>query len=132
MAGDWDREYIAREFNKARGGGVSRTGGGQRIHVKVRGDDGESRWVGVPAGRLDGITSAAQGGTAHGYRDRAGIDSRADSALLSIESIMEDRSIPSAVRLALIAEIMDSEPILTDGSPAAHSVRREIAAKRGQ
>jgi hypothetical protein len=127
-----DAEYIAYEFNKARGTLAGGTGGEEKIHVKVRGDDGESRWVGVPAQRLDAITAAASGGPDNGYRDRAGIDNRANSALLSIERIIADRSIPAAVRLVLVAEIMNEEPVLTDGSPAARSVRREIAAKRGR
>jgi hypothetical protein len=60
-----------------------------------------------------------------GYRDRAGIDSRANSALSAIELIITDYSIPSAVRLALIARRMTQEPILTDGSPAAYTVRAQ-------
>lgn len=49
-----DAEYIAYELNKARGG--------ERIHVKVRGENGESRWVGIPAGNLDDLIAAAQKG----------------------------------------------------------------------
>lgn len=52
---NWDREYIAVEFNKARGG--------ESVQVKVRGEDGESRWVRVPAANLDALIEAAQIGT---------------------------------------------------------------------
>jgi hypothetical protein len=63
-----------------------------------------------------------------GYTDRAGIDSRANSALLRVDSVIHDYEIPSAVRLALVAEIMAGEPILTDReSPAAFTVRAELA-----
>jgi hypothetical protein len=58
-----------------------------------------------------------------GYKDRAGIDSRANSALTSIDLISAMTHLPSAVRLALIAEILAGEPIMTDESPAAHEVR---------
>ena len=64
-----------------------------------------------------------------GYRDRAGIDSRANSALLRIDAVSCAYTIPAAVRLAMIADIMESEPILTDGSPAAYSVRDELAVR---
>jgi hypothetical protein len=60
-----------------------------------------------------------------GYTDRAGIDARANSALLTIEAIITDYGIPAAVRLVLVAERMAQEPILTDGSPAAYTVRDE-------
>jgi hypothetical protein len=64
-----------------------------------------------------------------GYTDRAGIDSRANSALCRIELILADRATAPAVRLALIAEVMAGEPILTDtGSPAAFTVRAELEA----
>jgi hypothetical protein len=58
-----------------------------------------------------------------GYTDRAGIDSRANSALTRIDLISNMVHLPSAVRLALIAEVMAGEPIMTDESPAAHEVR---------
>jgi hypothetical protein len=58
-----------------------------------------------------------------GYRDHPGIDSRANAALIRINRIADDVSIPSAVRLLLIAEVMGDEPIQSDGSPAAHEVR---------
>jgi hypothetical protein len=61
---------------------------------------------------------------ASGYTDRAGIDSRANSALGRISRISAMTHYPSAVRLALIAQVMAGEPILTDtGSPAAYEVR---------
>ena len=63
-----------------------------------------------------------------GYRDRAGIDSRANSALLRIGMVSSMWHIPSAVRLVWIAEIMASEPILTDNAPASYTVR-ELAAE---
>lgn len=50
-----DAEYIMYEFSKARGKG-------DKIHVKVRGEDGESRWVGIPAANLDDLIAAAQKG----------------------------------------------------------------------
>lgn len=61
-----------------------------------------------------------------GYTDRAGIDSRANSALLCIDMIQEMKHVPAAVRLVLVAEIMAHEPILTDTqSPAAYEVRAQ-------
>jgi hypothetical protein len=67
----------------------------------------------------------------HGYTDRAGIDSRANSALLAVEAIIADRHIPSAVRLVLVAQRMAREPILTDDqSPAAFAVREEASRYR--
>jgi hypothetical protein len=65
--------------------------------------------------------------TASGYRDRAGIDSRANSAMIQIDLISAMVHIPSAVRLVWIAEIMANEPILTDGAPASYAVRRQAA-----
>jgi hypothetical protein len=65
-----------------------------------------------------------------GYRDRAGIDNRANGALLAVEAIILDTSVPAAVRLLWVAERLGQEPILTDNSPAAHAVRREGAARR--
>lgn len=59
-----------------------------------------------------------------GYTDRAGINSRANSALGRITRIAAMLHYPSAVRLALIAQVMANEPILTDaGSSAAYEVR---------
>ncbi len=49
-----DGEYIAYEFSKARGG--------ESVQVKVRGENGESRWVRLPAANLDGLIEAAQKG----------------------------------------------------------------------
>ena len=65
-----------------------------------------------------------------GYTDRAGIDNRANGALLRIERIIAMRNeYPSAVRLVLVAQVMAGEPILTDtGSPAAYEVR-ELARR---
>ena len=63
--------------------------------------------------------------SASGYRDRAGIDSRANSALGTILIIAENTSIPAAVRLALIARRIECEPILTDEAPAAYTVREQ-------
>ena len=72
---------------------------------------------------------AIQKRTAHGYTDRAGIDSRANSALLAIETILTDYTTPSAIRLVLVAQRMATEPILTDQeSPAAFEVREQAAA----
>lgn len=59
------------------------------------------------------------------YADRHQIDNRANSALLTIEGIITDRQIPAAVRLLMVAERMAEEPILTDGCPAARSLRRD-------
>ena len=61
------------------------------------------------------------------YTDRAGIDARANSALLTIEAMLADRRIPAAVRLALVARRLEREPILTDTSPAAYTVREAAA-----
>lgn len=60
---------------------------------------------------------------ASGYTDRAGIDSRANSALGRIDRISAMTHYPSAVRLALIAQVMAGEPVLTDTAPAAYEVR---------
>lgn len=80
--------------------------------------------AGVAAAReLDAEVSRSEK-THNGYRDRAGIDSRANSALLTLGAVISDTSIPSAIRLLRVAERMQSEPILTDGSPAARTVRR--------
>lgn len=123
------QRFIAAEFEYTRPTGV--VPHADTFRIQVRSESGASKWLSVPADRFDAVKSAAVGATGDGYRDRAGIDSRANSALLGIEAIIEDRSVPSAVRLALIAEIMAEEPILTDGSPAARSVRREIEERRG-
>ncbi len=68
-----------------------------------------------------------------GYTDRAGIDSRANSAMITIDMISAMVNIPPAVRLVWIAEVMAGEPILTDcSSPASFTVRtqaREIKSK---
>ncbi len=61
------------------------------------------------------------------YTDRAGIDARANSALLTIEAMLAGRRIPAAVRLALVAKRLAAEPILTDTSPAAYTVREAAA-----
>ncbi len=67
----------------------------------------------------------------HGYTDRAGIDSRANSALGAIEAIITDWHIPPAVRLVLVAKRMAREPILSDDqSPAAFAVREEASRYR--
>lgn len=59
----------------------------------------------------------------NGYTDRAGIDNRANCALLAIRAIAEDVTLPAAARLLMIAERIETEPILTDGSPAARALR---------
>lgn len=64
-----------------------------------------------------------------GYTDRAGIDSRANSALGRAELIITDWNVPPAVRLVQLAELMAGEPILTDDSPAAHAVREEARVR---
>lgn len=122
------QRFIEAEIEGARPDGIGPYG--DTFRVQVRSESGASKWLSVPADRFDAVKAAAVGSTGGGYRDRAGIDSRANSALLGIEAIIGDRSVPSAVRLALIAEIIAEEPILTDGSPAARSVRREITERR--
>jgi hypothetical protein len=63
-----------------------------------------------------------------GYTDRAGIDARANSALFTIQHIIDRTHVPSAVRLALIAQVMAGEPILTDTtSPESYKVREQLA-----
>lgn len=126
---DDGQRFIEREMESARPDGIGPYGDTFRMQTHSTG--GRTKWLSVPAERFDAVKSAAVGATGGGYRDRAGIDSRANSALLGIEAIIGDRSVPSAVRLALIAEIMREEPILTDPSPAARSVRREITERRG-
>lgn len=68
---------------------------------------------------------------AHSYLDLPGLTSRANSAMLRIEMIMARTDVSSAARLALIAGVMVNEPVLTDGSTAAHIARRE-ARQRGE
>lgn len=65
-----------------------------------------------------------------GYTAMAGITNRADAALLEIERIIGDTSVPSAERLVMVARRMLAEPILTDPSSAAHAVRRNVTARR--
>lgn len=64
-----------------------------------------------------------------GYSDIRGITARADFALLKIERIISDTSVPSAERLVLVAQVMAAEPILTDRCPAAYSARRNVTAR---
>jgi len=59
------------------------------------------------------------------YKEALGLTNRANSALLKIERILERRDIPSATRLALVAQTMKSEPILTDDGPGAVVACRE-------
>ena len=61
----------------------------------------------------------------HSYRDAPGLTNRANSAMLRIEMIIARTNIPSATRLALIATVMQGEPILTDGSVGAISARKD-------
>lgn len=61
------------------------------------------------------------------YRDSPGLVNRANSALITIERIAADRSIPSEIRLVLIAQRMAQEPVLTDDSTAAARARRDAA-----
>jgi hypothetical protein len=65
------------------------------------------------------------------YRDLPGLTNRANSAMIRISMIMERTDVSSAARLALIAHVMAGEPVLTDGSTAAHIARRE-AKSRGE
>jgi hypothetical protein len=80
-------------------------------------------------GKLEAALAARRAEPAPGgYTDRAGIDSRANAALLAIDVISADYAVPAAVRLVLVAQRMAQEPILTDtGSPAAYAVREEAA-----
>lgn len=85
----------------------------------------------------DAYRAAFNGQRTSGYADRAGIDSRANSALLRASMIIDACHVAPAVRLLQLAELMIGEPILTDQSPAAYGVRREAAtlravAERGQ
>ncbi len=66
-----------------------------------------------------------------GYTDDAGVTNRANSALLRIEHIMDQRHVPSAVRLVWIAQVMKDEPILTDGSSSAFRARRDAKSRKG-
>lgn len=59
------------------------------------------------------------------YRDLPGLTNRANSALLTIEHIAACDWIPSPVRLALIARVMDTEPVLVCPSVAAIKTRNE-------
>lgn len=62
------------------------------------------------------------------FRGEPGLTARADGALLHVELILADRSIPSAARLALIAARLREEPVLECESPAAGRARRSAAA----
>ena len=64
----------------------------------------------------------------YGYKDAPGLTNRANSAMIRIEMIMARTNVPSAARLALIATVMQDEPVLTDGSVAAIRARKD--AKR--
>jgi hypothetical protein len=66
------------------------------------------------------------------YRDAPGLENRANSAMLTIESIINDTALPSSVRLVLIAHRMSSEPVLTDGSVAAISARKKAGTWRSR
>lgn len=122
------QRYIEAEIEGARPDGIGPYG--DTFRVQVHSEGGRSKWLSVPAERFDAVKAAAAGTAGGGYRDRAGIDNRANSALLGIERIISDRSVPAAVRLALVAEIMAEEPVLTDPSPAARTVRREVKERR--
>ena len=61
------------------------------------------------------------------YINEASATNRANSAILRIDHIIHAVSIPSSARLALIAEIMLSEPILSDTGVGAIKARREAA-----
>lgn len=67
--------------------------------------------------------------TTPSYTDLPGLTSRANSAMGRIEMIMARTEVSSAARLALIARVMESEPILRDPSTAAHIARREADAR---
>lgn len=122
------QRFITAEFEYTRPTGV--VPHADMFRIQVRSESGASKWLSIPADRFDAVKAAAVGTAGNGYRDRSGIDNRANSALLRIEAIVTDLGIPSAVRLALIAEIMGEEPILTDPSPAARTVRQEIEERR--
>lgn len=63
------------------------------------------------------------------YTDLPGLTSRANSAMIRIEMIVARTDVSSAARLALIAGVMESEPVLTCPSTAAHIARREAKAR---
>jgi len=99
----------------------------------------ERHWAGLRLTEQEGwraVVAAIQHETAirhaeqftPGYTDRAGIDARANSALLAIDAISSDYGIPAAVRLVLVAQRMASEPILTDTASEAYAVREQAAA----
>lgn len=58
------------------------------------------------------------------YRDTPGLTNRANSAMIRIDNIIARTELPSGVRLVLIAEVMASEPVLTDRSTAAFGARQ--------
>lgn len=65
------------------------------------------------------------------YRDESGLTSRANGALLQIDLILNHRpGLTSPVRLALIAEVLKGEPILTDMSVGAIRARQEAGEAR--
>ena len=66
--------------------------------------------------------------TSYGYKDATGLTNRANSAMIRIEMIMARTNVPSSARLALIATVMQAEPVLTDGSVGAIRARKD--AKR--
>ena len=61
----------------------------------------------------------------YGYKDAPGLTNRANSAMIRIDMIMARKNVPSAARLALIAAVMQDEPVLTDGSVAAIIARKD-------
>ena len=66
--------------------------------------------------------------TGFSYKDSVALTNRANSAMLNIERISARTDLSSAVRLVLIAEVMASEPVLTEGSQPAYGARREAKA----
>jgi len=59
------------------------------------------------------------------YLNEEAAANRANSAMLRIERIISSNHIPPSARLALIAKVMESEPILTDSGIGARKARRE-------
>lgn len=72
---------------------------------------------------------AATLNTTPSYTDLPGLTSRANSAMIRIEMIMARTDVSAAARLALIAAVMESEPVLYCPSTAAHIARREAKAR---
>lgn len=77
---------------------------------------------------VDALTAAGYGEpvrkTVYSYPSSSGLENRANSALIAIDLISNDTSIPASVRLVMIAQVMEREPVLICSSSAASGARK--------